>query len=198
MQYFSLLYSFSISCYNIDMKKLLLELAHEAINHKLTGAPLVDKEQIITQYPKLNDQRATFVTLNLDGRLRGCIGSLIAHRTLYDDIIHNAQSAAFGDPRFAPLSLEEFQYVDIEISLLTPAELLPYDDITDLRSKIIANKHGVILKLGSYQATFLPQVWEQLPTFETFFAHLCAKAGLSGSCLEQHPQIYTYEVEKIK
>ena len=141
MQYFSLLYSFSISCYNIDMKKLLLELAHEAINHKLTGAPLVDKEQIITQYPKLNDQRATFVTLNLDGRLRGCIGSLIAHRTLYDDIIHNAQSAAFGDPRFAPLSLEEFQYVDIEISLLTPAELLPYDDITDLRSKIIANKH---------------------------------------------------------
>lgn len=180
------------------MNNLLLQLAREAINHKLTGAPLVDKEQLIKQYPQLEEQRATFVTLNLDGRLRGCIGSLVAHRTLYDDIVHNAQSAAFGDPRFAPLSLEEFQYIDIEISLLTPAVILPYDDIPDLKSKIIPNKHGVILKLGSNQATFLPQVWEQLPTFEVFFEHLCQKARLQSSCLELHPQIYTYEAIKIK
>lgn len=180
------------------MNNLLLQLAREAINHKLTGAPLVGKDQLIKQYPQLEEQRATFVTLNLDGRLRGCIGSLVAHRTLYDDIVHNAQSAAFGDPRFAPLSLEEFQYIDIEISLLTPAVLLPYDDIPDLKSKIIPNKHGIILKLGSNQATFLPQVWEQLPTFEVFFEHLCQKARLQGSCLEMHPQIYTYEAIKIK
>lgn len=180
------------------MNKIILQIAKEAINHKLTGAPIISKDEISKQYPKILEEQATFVTLNLDGRLRGCIGSLVAHRPLYDDLVHNAQSAAFGDPRFPPVSLEEFQYLDIEVSLLTPAVLLPYEDIADLRSKVIPNKHGIILKHGGYQATFLPQVWDQLPSFELFFEHLCNKAGLSGNCLEQHPQIYTYEVIKVK
>lgn len=117
-----------------------------------------------------------------------------------DDLIQNAQSAAFNDPRFPPLTLEEFSSNDItvEVSILSEPKPLSYSDMADLKSKIKIGEDGVILKLGNYQATFLPQVWEQLPTFESFFAHLCQKAGLPANCLESKPQIFIYHVEKIR
>lgn len=174
-----------------------IQIATEAIRSKFDGSD-VHKNAYLNQYPQLGANKATFVTLTMRGQLRGCIGSLIAHRPLIDDLISNAQSAAFNDPRFLPLSSDEFQHVAIEVSLLSEPILLQYSDTADLRSKIRVNEDGVILRHGNYQATFLPQVWEELNDFESFFAHLGMKAGLGSDPLAYHPQIYTYHVEKIK
>ena len=178
-------------------KKILLEIARGAIvskfNHKI-----IDREKLLKAYPELEEQGAVFVTLKERGNLRGCIGSLIAHRSLLDDIISNAKSAAFGDPRFPPLKERELEQIKIEVSLLSPYKELEYKDKEDLKQKIRVNIDGIILKSGSNQATFLPQVWEDIPDFDSFFVHLCNKAGLSLNCLDHHPAIYTYQVEKIE
>ena len=180
------------------MEKVIRSLVKQAILDGLNKTPSIDTKELLEKYPALAQQRATFVTLTLDGGLRGCIGSLVAHRTLLDDLIHNAQSAAFEDPRFYPLSPEEFKKIVIEVSLLSPPEVILYDSIEDLKSKVSVGVDGIILQKESKKATFLPQVWEQLPTFELFFSHLCQKAGLSANCLETHPLIWHYRVEKIK
>ena len=180
------------------MEKVICSLAKQAILDGLNKTQSIDTKALLEKYPPLAQQRATFVTLTLDGRLRGCIGSLVAHRSLLDDLIHNAQAAAFEDPRFYPLSPEEFKKVVIEISLLSPPEAILYDSIEDLKSKVSVGIDGIILQKEGKKATFLPQVWEQLPTFELFFSHLCQKAGLSENCLESHPNIWRYHVEKIK
>lgn len=174
-----------------------LNIAKEAIASKFDGSD-IDKYTYLNQYPALGVNKATFVTLTLDGRLRGCIGSLVAHRPLIDDLISNAQSAAYHDPRFLPLTPAEFQNIMIEVSLLSEPFLLEYTDTADLKSKIRINEDGIILRYGNNQATFLPQVWEELIDFESFFAHLGLKAGLGNDPLPYHPEIYTYQVEKIK
>lgn len=179
------------------MKNFLLDIAKDAIKSEFNNSVSIDSTKLMEQYPILKEPRATFVTLTINGHLRGCIGSLIAHRTLLDDIIHNAKSAAFGDPRFAPLSYDEFKIASIEISLLTQPEEIKYSDVYDLKSKVKSGKDGIILKYGGYQATYLPQVWDSLPSFDDFFSSLCQKAGLSGNCLEHKPQIFKYNVEKI-
>ncbi len=175
---------------------LLLKIAKNAIKSQFDNNNL-DKEELLKKHPKLQEKGAVFVTLTIDENLRGCVGSLIAHRTLLDDIIQNAKAAAFEDSRFAPLSKEEFQKIHIEISLLSIPKKLLYETKEDLKSKIKQGIDGVILKDGFNQATFLPQVWEQLPSFELFFAHLCQKAGMSEKCLENHPEIFVYQVKKI-
>ena len=175
---------------------ILLEIAKDAIKSQFDSDNLY-KEELLKKYPKLQENRATFVTLTIDGNLRGCVGSLIAHRTLLDDLIQNAKAAAFEDSRFAPLSKEEFQKIHIEISLLSTPKKLLYETKEDLKDKIKQGIDGVILKEGFNQATFLPQVWEQLPSFELFFAHLCQKAGMGEKCLENHPEIFVYQVKKI-
>ncbi len=177
--------------------KILLDIVRKAILSKFEDSTL-DRDSFMNEYKELSEQKATFVTLNLDGKLRGCIGSLLAHRSLYDDLVSNACKAAFEDPRFSPLTKEEFEKVDIEISILTKPEILEYSDFEDLESKLIPNKHGVILQLNDKRATFLPQVWEQLPKFEDFMVHLCQKAGLNPSDLSAFPTIWTYEALKIK
>lgn len=174
-----------------------ISIVREAIGSKFYGS-VINKYAYINQYPLLGVSKATFVTLTLQGQLRGCIGSLIAYRPLIDDLIANAQSAAFHDPRFLPLTPDEFQHVAIEVSLLSEPLLLEYTDTADLKSKIRVNEDGVILRHGNHQATFLPQVWEELNDFESFFAHLGMKAGLGSDPLAYHPEIYTYHVEKIK
>ena len=178
-------------------KEILLEIARGAIvskfNHKI-----IDREKLLKAYPELAKKGAVFVTLKKSGNLRGCIGSLIAHRSLLDDVISNAISAGFNDPRFPPLSKSELSEIKIEVSLLSPYKELIYKDKEDLKKKIRVNIDGVILKLGSNQATFLPQVWEDIPDFDPFFVHLCNKAGLPLNCLEHHPNIYTYQVEEIE
>lgn len=180
------------------MKNQILDLAKAAIEAKLFNKKIPTKYDIVKQYPEFVLKKATFITLKLNGNLRGCIGSLVAHRELYDDIVSNSFSAAFKDPRFKPLSIDEYKNTTIEISLLSDAIMVKYDDINDLKSKIEVGIDGIILKKDNNQATFLPQVWEELTDFDTFFKHLCLKAGLSENSLELHPEIYKYQVEKIK
>ena len=183
-----------------NLKRAMLSIARIAIKEEFLGhKELTDevKQRLITMFPRLAEPGAVFVTINERSSLRGCIGSLVAHRPLIDDIIENAKAAAFGDPRFPPLSPEEFDQITIEISLLSEPKPLPYTDIEDLRQKIVPGRDGVVLKLDGRQATFLPQVWEDLPDFDQFFAHLCLKAGLPGNCLEYHPEILVYHVEKF-
>ena len=182
----------------LENSKVLLEIAKKSIDEQLSNRKYINKEDLLQRYPFLNENRATFVTLNLNGNLRGCIGSLLPQRSLLDDLLSNAKAAAFDDPRFHTLSTKEFKTVEIEISILTiPIELI-YEDTNDLKSKIRIGEDGVILKSGMHQATFLPQVWEQLPNFEEFFSHLCQKAGLEVQCLELNPDIYTYKALKVK
>ena len=180
--------------------EVLLKIVKEAIYEEFDSTYRVDKTLYTTLYPNLKEIGATFITINKSSSLRGCIGSLVAHRPLIDDLIQNAKSAAFKDPRFSPLSLKEFQSdaISLEISLLTTPKELLYDGIEDLKQKVRVGYHGVILTLGNSRATFLPQVWEQLSTFELFFSHLCQKAGLEGDCLSNLPKIELYEVKKIK
>lgn len=177
---------------------LLLEIARDAIKSNFYDEVRVQKEQLLKENSFLSENTATFVTLTLDGKLRGCIGSLVAQRSLIDDLIHNSIAAAFSDPRFPQLTLEEFEKVKIEVSLLTKPENLEYKDFEDLETKLIPNKHGVILELDGKRATFLPQVWEQLPNFNEFMINLCHKAGLHPDKLSTFPKIQTYEAIKIK
>lgn len=187
----------NLSHWESAMNEVLLSLARASIKSRFEDGSL-DLENLLEEYPQLEEKGASFITLTLDGHLRGCIGSIIAHRSLLEDIINNAQAAAFKDPRFRPLSQEELSRIRIEVSLLSDPQLLEYEDSEDLKSKIRAGLDGVILRLGSHQSTFLPQVWEELPEFEIFFSHLCQKAGLRAKCLESHPEIYTYQVKKVK
>jgi len=180
------------------MQNVILNIAKQAIKDRFESTSTIDTLSLLKQYPEFSKPKATFVTLTLDHQLRGCIGSLIAHRSLLDDLIYNAKAAAFDDPRFYPLTPEEFLHVTIEVSLLSEPTRVEYHDSKDLKSKITVGEDGVILQKGTRKATFLPQVWEQLPSFELFFSHLCQKAGLESGCLESHPDIWHYRVEKVK
>ncbi len=176
---------------------ILPKIAKEAIKAKLEGREL-DKEALRKKYPFLNKSGAVFVTIEKNHNLRGCIGSIIAHRSLLDDVIINAKSAAFRDPRFPSLTKEEFDEIEVEVSILTPPQLVEYQDVEDLKRKIKKNVDGVILKYNGFQATFLPQVWNQLPNFDDFFSQLGLKAGIGIDPLKLHPTIYKYQVNLIK
>lgn len=111
--------------------KIYLEIARNAITSHFSTV-YIDKPSLIANHPELNESGATFVTLTVHNHLRGCIGSIIAHRPLLDDIIENARSAAFRDPRFPPLSQHELEEIRIEVSVLTPPEPLLYSDAEEL------------------------------------------------------------------
>lgn len=178
--------------------EMLLGLAQQSIEDELYGKSSIDAVELEMQNDFLSEHRACFVTLSLEGRLRGCMGSLLPHRKLIDDITCNAKAAAFQDYRFQPLNERELKRVHIEISLLSVPQTQIYSSKEELKEKIRPGIDGVILKKDHNQATFLPQVWEQLPTFELFFEHLCQKAGLCMECLKHFPIIQTYQVEKIQ
>ncbi len=182
------------------MGEIVIQLAKAAITVALGMESSFDLEQAIKNHPQLKQNAAVFVTLTTgsDDRLRGCIGTLSAYRPLYEDIIANAKSAALRDPRFNPLTPDEWKQVKIEVSILTEPKVLDYTTVEDLKGKIKPQIDGVVLEYNEYRATYLPQVWEQLPLFDDFFASLCAKAGLNQNCLEQHPDIKTYQDIKYK
>ena len=183
--------------------KILPKLARLSILEEFEGKKLINRDEWVAKYPWLEEKRATFVTLKMKNKprgsnLRGCIGSILPYRPLIDDVVANAKAAAFEDPRFPPLTPQEFNEVEIEVSVLTIPEKVEYEDVDDLRTKIRPMVDGVILQLANHQATFLPAVWEELPSFDLFFAHLCMKAGLPGDCLKYHPVIYRYQAIEVK
>jgi AmmeMemoRadiSam system protein A len=127
----------------------------------------------------LREEAACFVTLEIDGQLRGCIGGLEAVRPLAEEIIRTAAQAALNDPRFPPVTPAEVPLLEIEISVLTAPRPLEYDGPNDLLQKIRPGVHGVTLKADAlHRATFLPQVWEKIPDPEQFLGMLCRKMGL--------------------
>ncbi len=182
------------------MNDIIIALAKAAIMVALNQPDNFDLEKALKEYPALKDNAAVFVTINTqpNDQLRGCIGSLEAYRPLYKDIISNAQAAALRDPRFTPLTIEEYKHVSIEVSLLSKPTPLDYRDTEDLKKKIVPFKDGVVLRHEGRHATYLPTVWEQLPTFNNFFSSLCLKANLDNNCLNEHPEISIYQVTEYK
>jgi AmmeMemoRadiSam system protein A len=180
------------------VENILLRIAKSAILSKFEDISSVDEDSILREYPYLQKDGASFVTLKYDGDLRGCIGSIVPHRRLIDDIVLNAISASFKDPRFNPISSAEFLHLNLEVSILSEPEILEYEDYEDLLQKVRPNIDGLILTHKGHQGTFLPQVWEQLSTSKEFLEHLSTKAGATPSIYSEHPTIYRYEVEHIQ
>jgi AmmeMemoRadiSam system protein B/AmmeMemoRadiSam system protein A len=141
---------------------------------------------------------ATFVTLTQNGQLRGCIGSLEAHRPLDHDVRANAVAAAFRDPRFPPLKAEELARTRVEVSLLTAPQPMTFTSESDALRQLRPNIDGIIFTAGQRRSTFLPQVWEQLPQPNQFMAHLKQKAGLPADYWSSDVQLQRYEVQKWK
>ena len=177
----------------------LLKLARECITGKFKGKDL-DDELISNGISQelLKQKRGVFVTLHKNGELRGCIGNIEPVKTLVHGVRENALFAAFKDSRFAPLALDELSLIDIEISILSKPEKMVYKDTRELLSNLIPRVDGVIIEQDHNRATFLPQVWEQLPKTEEFLTHLCMKAGLPANEWEKSGlTIHTYQVQSF-
>ena len=177
-------------------KQLLLDIARESIaaglkNHR----PLkLNKDD----YPQhLQQDAATFITLNINHQLRGCIGTLTAYQPLVNDIAEHAFAAAFQDSRFPPVSQQEESLLEIHISILTPAEPVEFLSEEDLINKIQPGIDGLILEHGAHKGTFLPSVWESLPEPEKFIEHLKLKAGLPKKFWDKNIKIKRYKTISI-
>jgi AmmeMemoRadiSam system protein A len=180
----------------VEQQAYLLHLAKDSILHTLrTGTPL--KVNLTGLAPDLTEKRATFVTLQKQGQLRGCIGMLAAVRPLAEDIARNAHAAAFEDPRFPPVSAHEVDELEIHLSLLTPAEPMRFESEQDLLRQIRPGVDGLILSEGTRRGTFLPSVWEQLPEPLEFLRHLKRKAGLPMDYWSDTVQVDRYRTEMI-
>lgn len=154
----------------------LLRVARESIRQRFAhDASLPD---VGVDDPALQEPGATFVTLMQHQALRGCIGTLEARRPLLQDVAHNAQAAAFHDPRFSPIVPAELATVSIYISVLSRPEPFLVQDREELLRRLEPGRHGVILQEGARRATFLPAVWDSLPEAEDFLEQLLHKAGL--------------------
>ena len=170
---------------------LMIALARSAISSRLGWQFALDASA-----PFLDQPAATFITLTKNGQLRGCIGSLQAHRSLREDIEANAQAAAFQDPRFEPLKFDELRQVRIEVSLLSHLAPIEFSSEADLLSKLRPGEDGLVLELGRQRGTFLPQVWQTLPTPEAFFGELKRKAGLPRDFWDAGIRVSRYSVAK--
>ncbi len=176
-------------------KKALLKLARSAIKAKLVKGTKVERPE--PRSTALTQEGGCFVTLHKHGQLRGCIGTIEAVSSIMECVEKNAQSAAFGDPRFSGLSRKELSKIDIEVSILSVPEKLRFKDREDLKRKLQPLVHGVILSRGFNRSTFLPQVWKQLPDKEQFLEHLCLKGGMPPEAWqdpETTVQVYQAEV----
>lgn len=173
----------------------LVSLARKTIALHLTNNTVLDIGQAEWS-PALKKTCAAFVTLTKNGQLRGCIGHIIPQEPLAECVRDNALAAAFSDPRFPPVRASELADLSIEVSVLTPPKELTYSNGQDLVAKLTPGVDGVILKKDYRQATFLPQVWEQLPEPSQFLSHLCAKAGLDPNAWRDGTlAVYTYRVQ---
>lgn len=181
---------------NQENKIYLLSLARKSIKYYLDNRAYLQNDLLDIPVPICEKPQGNFVTLTINGHLRGCIGHLEPVRPLCQDIVENAVAAAFFDSRFAPLSADEFPKINIEISLLSPIRKLAYNSSAFLVKSLNDKKPGVVIKLGEKKATFLPQVWEDLPLAEEFMSELCKKAGLAANEWEKGTiEVFTYTVE---
>ena len=171
----------------------LLPIARAAIAQALGKTHAADESA-----PWLRTQGASFVTLNLAKKLRGCIGSLQAHRPLLDDVKANAFAAAFKDPRFKPLTVAEYEHIEVEISLLSALTEMQFTDEASALAQLKPHMHGVIFQYGHHRSTYLPQVWESFADPAMFLATLKQKAGLPPTFWDASVKIQTYTVAKFR
>jgi len=173
----------------------LLQVARQSVEQGLSGKrqPPSTEDYSVA----LLDPGASFVTLKLDNRLRGCIGSLEARQALLIDVFENAYAAAFRDPRFPKLSSSEFDQLDFHISVLTAPQPMQFESERDLLAQLRPQVDGLIIEEGYRRGTFLPSVWESLPQPEQFLAQLKLKAGLPASYWSERIRISRYTCESI-
>lgn len=192
-----------ISCIELSsqQKQWLLALARKSIIYGLKNQGLIKlkAEDIPAEFsPVFNKVASCFVTLyEIDHKgyeqLRGCIGSLQAYQTLLQDVIEHAFAAAFSDSRFPPVNSKELERLVIQISILGPAETINCDSEIELIQQLVPYEDGLILDDGFNRGTFLPSVWQQLPSKEQFVAHLKAKAGMNVKGWNEQTKAYRYK-----
>ncbi len=182
--------------FNQEQRIALLKLARDSISSGiLAGSPL--NINLAKFSPPLTEKRASFVTLEIDNRLRGCIGSLEARRPLVEDIADNSWAAAFLDPRFSPVTHDELDLITIHLSILSKPKPLQFDSEAALIKQLQPHIDGLILDEGSKRATFLPSVWESLIEPKQFLAHLKQKAGLPSDYWSDNLKVYRYTTESF-
>ena len=181
----------------LSEQKELLRLARRAIaNGCRQGLP---PEVEHHDYPaSFMEHRATFVTLQKHNDLRGCIGSLQAQHPLVEDIVHNAFAAAFRDFRFHPVAETELSDIHIEISILSPAQIMEVESEEDLLAQLRPDEDGLIIEGDGRSATFLPQVWKQLPEPKLFLTHLKHKAGMADNEWPEDMKCFRYTCTRFK
>jgi AmmeMemoRadiSam system protein A len=177
-------------------RQLLLTVANDSINYGLKQGKAL-KIKRADYAPALTLQRASFVTLEIQHRLRGCIGSLEPMRPLVIDIAENAFAAAFKDPRFPSLTAQEYPLLQIQLSILSPCEALVFSREQDLITQLRPNVDGLIMQEGVLRATFLPSVWQSLPEPKQFLQQLKQKMGLSSHYWSPTLKVYRYQCEVI-
>lgn len=181
---------------DVHDRETLLQVAADSIQHGLdTGHALGIKPADYS--PALQQPGASFVTLTILRQLRGCMGMLSATRPLVEDVAENAFAAAFEDPRFPSLSQAEYDQLEYHISILNPAEAMEFDSEADLLLQLRPGIDGLILEDRGRRATFLPSVWESLPTAADFLQHLKRKAGLPMDYWSNSLRMQRYTVEEF-
>jgi AmmeMemoRadiSam system protein A len=149
-------------------------------------------------YPApLRERMASFVTLRMDGDLRGCVGTAYSERPLAEDVARNAFLAAFHDTRFLPLGVSEFSAINIEVSVLSPPEPLSFTDEDDLAAQLVPGRDGLVLEHEGARGLFLPQVWETLTEACDFLDQLKVKAGLPTRPLNRAVRALRFEAIKF-
>lgn len=171
--------------------QILLPIARAAIARELGRSAEAAEDASFLREPG-----ATFVTLKQGDQLRGCIGSLEAHRPLLADVKANAVAAAFRDPRFPPLAAGELDATRIEVSLLSKQEPITFESEADALAQLRPGADGIVFEYGWHRSTFLPQVWEDLPDPAEFMMHLKHKAGLPPDFWDAGVKLARYTVSK--
>ncbi|MGZ5106737.1 MAG: AmmeMemoRadiSam system protein A [Usitatibacter sp.] len=177
----------------VDRATTLIAIAREAI-----AQPARPREGRAWEDEWLRSPAATFVTLRLEGELRGCIGTIDPHRAMGDDVASNAHGAAYRDSRFEPVKREEIALLAVEVSVLTPRRPIECASEQDALAQIRPGIDGIYLEFASARATFLPQVWESLPDPLDFLCELRRKAGLPTRFWHDAVKVSRYTVEKYK
>ncbi|MFA5099225.1 MAG: AmmeMemoRadiSam system protein A [Candidatus Paceibacterota bacterium] len=148
--------------------------------------------------PEFQKKAATFVTLKINGQLRGCVGNLEPYENLAESIVRNTRSSAFSDDRFPPVSIEELKKIKIELSIISDKKTINFRNPDELLNKIRPGVDGIIISYKNYSATFLPQVWQEIKSKRMFLCKLCEKAGLNPKDWQKLPiRVEVYQIIKI-
>lgn len=178
-------------------KKAILTVANQALDYGIAHHTVMPVK-LESHTETLCVVGASFVTLNINHQLRGCIGSLKAHQALIQDVSENAFRAAFKDSRFKPITKYERPYLTIHISVLSEPTPFPVKDEEDLLNQLKVGVDGLILMDNGHQSTFLPSVWESLKSPDVFLKHLKLKAGLSQDYWSQTIRFLRYHTNIIE